>query len=931
MTAFPANRRTEHSSVGEPLTLQAVEAVANILASRYLDDYTAQLDKAASLPGLRAKEVNDALWGTIALTPIEVAFLDSPLLQRLRFIRQLGAVHWVYPGAVHTRFEHTIGTLFQVQQLVSALNSFERAASPDGSALVVERDAQLLRLCALMRDTGHVAFSQVSESAIEEMPVLATLSKSLTNELRWVSPGEDASLSEVISYFIVRSPAMRNLLRVLIARLSPKLDFERDQEPNLEAIIGKMSLALIGRKIDDRVPLLHELISGPYDASKLDSLVRDSKFAGIPTVLDIQRLMQKLAVERMTAKELPTGIAGIVQRAENDPVWLFGIKASAASALDELQLSSVLVSTKIYQHSKVVAVEQMIRSFVDAIFSLASPEVALTFLYAHSDDAVLSMDDEAIGRALGLVKSELEAIQTQRLQSAQTVLSGLRERRLWVRAFQLSGPDASLGSDHHAPVGLIRFRDDFGHVQRRYELMSRVRDEVHALLGSDNAAAPSRISLDSLILARPLRAVSGETQIGRALLMQRARRPYPLSELMLARGNWVELYMSSQPKGYIFCPAFLADAVYVAVEKVARIQYGASLPTATAEASKRDHKGLLAFKRRLPPPRWVGVPHDIRPMPSRLEQADVHGAISRFDKTRAAYQEPSTSATIDSFAVHDAQRTLQWLRQFEDPASIECALHLLDHVRMLGREDTIAALRSLLEAQPQFCGAWVVPFGNVKDSSVFQAYFSADLEREGIARQGTLADYVAHGQGAPLIFIDDFIGSGSQATDILAAWFERADLRKSLGEQRDAVPDAVKERLRAVPMAFLFVAGWSDGFANLQAICKALGLAATVHCHLTEEQLPFAEPILLKKFQPDEVARFLDRCRAIGEDLIRSEPRSQPLSDPVVHARALGYGGRAMLLASFVNVPTQTMTAIWLDGTVDGVPWWPLLRRRKKA
>src|SRR2546423_606676 len=47
---------------------------------------------------LEPKELNDPVWGTITLTPLEVLFLDSPLMQRLRYIKQLGVVHWVYPG-----------------------------------------------------------------------------------------------------------------------------------------------------------------------------------------------------------------------------------------------------------------------------------------------------------------------------------------------------------------------------------------------------------------------------------------------------------------------------------------------------------------------------------------------------------------------------------------------------------------------------------------------------------------------------------------------------------------------------------------------------------------------------------------------------------------------------------------------------------------
>ena len=59
-----------------------------------------------SVPG---KTIRDPLWNTIRLDPTAVRIVDTPQFQRLRYIRQLGLTHLVYPGATHTRFDHALG------------------------------------------------------------------------------------------------------------------------------------------------------------------------------------------------------------------------------------------------------------------------------------------------------------------------------------------------------------------------------------------------------------------------------------------------------------------------------------------------------------------------------------------------------------------------------------------------------------------------------------------------------------------------------------------------------------------------------------------------------------------------------------------------------------------------------------------------------
>ncbi len=118
------------------------------------------LDSCASRAVSSAKRfsvLRDPVHGDVYLTHEELAVLDSPEMQRLRGIKQLGTAYLVYPGAVHTRFDHSIGVLFTTQRMVEAINrNFE--LGPRETLGISEREARVLRLAALVHDVTHVPF-----------------------------------------------------------------------------------------------------------------------------------------------------------------------------------------------------------------------------------------------------------------------------------------------------------------------------------------------------------------------------------------------------------------------------------------------------------------------------------------------------------------------------------------------------------------------------------------------------------------------------------------------------------------------------------------------------------------------------------------------------------------------------------------------------
>ncbi|WP_340819376.1 HD domain-containing protein [Methanolobus sp. WCC4] len=98
------------------------------------------------------KVIRDPIHGYIELDPLTLSIIDSPQMQRLRRIGQLGLSNLVYPGANHTRFEHSLGVMHLATMLTERIDS------------VTEDEKQELRVAALLHDVGHGPFSHATEN-----------------------------------------------------------------------------------------------------------------------------------------------------------------------------------------------------------------------------------------------------------------------------------------------------------------------------------------------------------------------------------------------------------------------------------------------------------------------------------------------------------------------------------------------------------------------------------------------------------------------------------------------------------------------------------------------------------------------------------------------------------------------------------------------
>src|SRR5574344_671805 len=108
------------------------------------------------------EKIYDNVHGFIALTKEEKALLNTAYFQRLNHIKQLGLSYFVFPGAVHTRFSHSLGVLHITEKLIQKLK-IEGCKEFNNSKI-----HKIIRLAALLHDIGHYPLSHTIEKSYME-------------------------------------------------------------------------------------------------------------------------------------------------------------------------------------------------------------------------------------------------------------------------------------------------------------------------------------------------------------------------------------------------------------------------------------------------------------------------------------------------------------------------------------------------------------------------------------------------------------------------------------------------------------------------------------------------------------------------------------------------------------------------------------------
>jgi HD superfamily phosphohydrolase len=107
----------------------------------------------------KKKIINDPVYGFITI-PSELVFdlIEHPYFQRLRYIKQLGMTHLVYPGALHTRFHHALGAMHLMRMAIETICNKGQEITPE--------EQEAVTIAILLHDVGHGPFSHALEQTI---------------------------------------------------------------------------------------------------------------------------------------------------------------------------------------------------------------------------------------------------------------------------------------------------------------------------------------------------------------------------------------------------------------------------------------------------------------------------------------------------------------------------------------------------------------------------------------------------------------------------------------------------------------------------------------------------------------------------------------------------------------------------------------------
>lgn len=328
--------------------------------------------------------MRDPIHGLVAISEEESRLMATPVFLRLQGIKQLSHAPLVYPSAVHTRLEHSIGTMHVASRMCDVLG-------------IIDNNKRLVRISALLHDIGHGPFSHLFEHVMKK-----------------INP-DCASIHETISTMIITTDKdIGSILSGEDVRTVNRLihgDINDVRYPTPATVATNAVHA-----DDDDLHLMSSIVSGNLDADKLDYLKRDSYHIGAKYgEFDLERIIN------------------VLQRSATTPS-LVSVSRKGVSALENYRLARYLMHAQVYKHHTRLVADLMFLQALDMAIhdehvfepeqlKLKHPDF-LTFYHELDDSSIYS-----------------KIINSDKSQTSKKILLDIQNRRLLKRASYFTSKD----------------------------------------------------------------------------------------------------------------------------------------------------------------------------------------------------------------------------------------------------------------------------------------------------------------------------------------------------------------------------------------------------------------------------------------------------------------------------------------------------------
>ncbi|RKY94307.1 MAG: hypothetical protein DRQ06_05410 [Candidatus Hydrothermota bacterium] len=253
-----------------------------------------------------SKIIRDPIHGNIKVEDVFLDLIKAPEIQRLYNIKQLGFAHLVFPGAHHTRLEHSLGTYYLAYETAEKLG-------------LDKDDKKLIACAAILHDIGHGPFSHTLESLLRDSINVDHID--LTEELIY---GKHTIFEHNEKEFI-ESPTVHEIL--------DKHEMDHKKIVNL----------IRGTQVEDK-KYLSQILNSAVDVDQLDYIIRDSYYTGVAYgIIDIERFLQTLTLSEDT----------------------LAIRRKGIGVVENILLARTLMYSSVYFHKTVRIAELMLSKAIE--------------------------------------------------------------------------------------------------------------------------------------------------------------------------------------------------------------------------------------------------------------------------------------------------------------------------------------------------------------------------------------------------------------------------------------------------------------------------------------------------------------------------------------------------------------------------------------